>query len=243
MGGNFVLLTFDSVEDMSLMLEESGMCWLRNWFVDVIKKWNPDFKIDSKKEEICLVLNGNSYLVRVVLEEHVVVNNIMKANFVCKDNMDSNPRSEDESEGDSEKDKVDEAKEVKDDFREIPSSSNAVEIEIRFLANEKHIVVKDVEAHTRKVDGLVSSSNSECHSITSPISLSRPKVTDRSVGLSIPGEKSIHEAIQKLDRRLKRSRRKSSKMKSLFDFGLKVVKVKKNNKVVPLSSLSSSDIR
>lgn len=45
-------------------------------------------------------------------------------------------------------------------------------------------------------------------------------------------------------RRLKRSRRKNNKKKSLTDFGLKVGKVKKkNNKVVSYSSLSSSDIR
>ncbi|KAG5551533.1 hypothetical protein RHGRI_009820 [Rhododendron griersonianum] len=49
MGGNLVLLIFDSLEDMSLMLEEAGKCWLRNWFVDV-KKWSPDLKFVSKRE-------------------------------------------------------------------------------------------------------------------------------------------------------------------------------------------------
>lgn len=29
---------FAYLEDMSLMLEGAGLCWLMNWFVD-IKKW------------------------------------------------------------------------------------------------------------------------------------------------------------------------------------------------------------
>ncbi|KAI8560161.1 hypothetical protein RHMOL_Rhmol04G0234500 [Rhododendron molle] len=67
---------------------------------------------------------------------------------------------------------------------------------------------------------------------------------DGSVGLSFQREKSIHDAIKKLDRRAKRLRRKSSKKKPLSDFGLKGAKVKKkNNEVVSFSSLSSSDIR
>ncbi|KAG5544055.1 hypothetical protein RHGRI_016718 [Rhododendron griersonianum] len=70
-----------------------------------------------------------------------------------------------------------------------------------------------------------------------------PVVIDRSVGLSTPREKSIHEAIQKLDRRSKRLRRKNNKKKSLSDFGLKAAKGKKNNKVVSFSSLSYGDIR
>ncbi|KAG5554540.1 hypothetical protein RHGRI_012181 [Rhododendron griersonianum] len=41
MGGNFVLLTFPSIEDMNAMLEESGLCWLGNWF-DEVHRWKPD---------------------------------------------------------------------------------------------------------------------------------------------------------------------------------------------------------
>lgn len=38
MEGIYVLLTFDSVEDMNSMLEGRGLCWLMNWFVEV-KQW------------------------------------------------------------------------------------------------------------------------------------------------------------------------------------------------------------
>ncbi|KAG5562906.1 hypothetical protein RHGRI_005595 [Rhododendron griersonianum] len=41
MGGNFVLLTFPSIEDMNAMLEESGLCWLGNWF-DEVNRWKPE---------------------------------------------------------------------------------------------------------------------------------------------------------------------------------------------------------
>ncbi|KAH7839604.1 hypothetical protein Vadar_006214 [Vaccinium darrowii] len=50
MGGKLVLLTFASVEDMTSMLEEAGLCWLRNWFEDV-KRWSPNLKLDNKRAD------------------------------------------------------------------------------------------------------------------------------------------------------------------------------------------------
>ncbi|KAH7841728.1 hypothetical protein Vadar_033516 [Vaccinium darrowii] len=50
MGGNLVLLTFSTLEEMCSMLEESHLCWLKNWFDDV-KKWSPDLKLEIKRED------------------------------------------------------------------------------------------------------------------------------------------------------------------------------------------------
>ncbi|KAG5539632.1 hypothetical protein RHGRI_019989 [Rhododendron griersonianum] len=63
---------------------------------------------------------------------------------------------------------------------------------------------------------------------------------DRSV--SVPGERSIHQAIQNLERRLNRSKRKIRKKKSLYEFGLKEAVMLKKFKKGPSSSLSSQDI-
>ncbi|KAG5549776.1 hypothetical protein RHGRI_014924 [Rhododendron griersonianum] len=85
-------------------------------------------------------------------------------------------------------------------------------------------------------------------SITSPTPLLRhvmkemSDVKDRSDELSIPGERSIHQAIEKLERRLNRSRRKIRKKKSLSEFGFKEAKMLKKYKKVPTSSLSSHAI-
>lgn len=41
MGGNFVLLTFESTDHMKSMLEGGGLCWLLNFF-DEVKQWEPE---------------------------------------------------------------------------------------------------------------------------------------------------------------------------------------------------------
>ncbi|KAH7841054.1 hypothetical protein Vadar_025009 [Vaccinium darrowii] len=64
LGGDKVLLTFESIEDMAAMLEESGLNWLSNWFIDV-KRWHPDLKVDSKR----VVSNPNSDEVSIDSED------------------------------------------------------------------------------------------------------------------------------------------------------------------------------
>lgn len=71
-------------------------------------------------------------------------------------------------------------------------------ITIVFHRRKDPILMENVVTLRGKEDGLVSS-NSECQSITSPNTRSRPVVRDTSVRHCVPGEKSIHEAIQKMD--------------------------------------------
>lgn len=49
MGGKLILLTCSSIEDMTLMLEGGGLCWLNNWF-DEVKKWEPEPMTDFSRE-------------------------------------------------------------------------------------------------------------------------------------------------------------------------------------------------
>lgn len=65
----------------------------------------------------------------------------------------------------------------------------------------------------------------------------------RKEGACLPGERSIHEAILKLERRLNRSKRKIRKKKMISEFGMRSVKLNnKGNEVSSSSSLSSNDI-
>lgn len=90
--------------------------------------------------------------------------------------------------------------------------------------------------------GLISlrNSNSESQSITSPSLPLRSVVKNRNV--VVLGERSIHQAIQKLERRLNVSKRKVRKKKSLTELGLKEALILKKFKISS-SSLSSQDIR
>ncbi|KAG5535432.1 hypothetical protein RHGRI_023257 [Rhododendron griersonianum] len=142
------------------------------------------------------------------------------------------------------------AEDVNGENKEIHCSNN-FQSRDNVLVIEKDNVVENRDVQRGKVDGLVSlrnSSLSECQSTTSPTPLLRPvmkdrsDVKDRSNELSILGERFIHQAIEKLERRLNRLRRKIRKKKSLSEFGLKEAKMLQKYKKVPNSSLSSHDI-
>lgn len=68
-------------------------------------------------------------------------------------------------------------------------------------------------------------------------------VTQSKEGFCLPGERSVHEAIHKLERRLNRSKRKIRKKKMISEFGMRSVKLNnKGNEASSSSSLSSNDI-
>ncbi|KAG5566591.1 hypothetical protein RHGRI_002220 [Rhododendron griersonianum] len=57
------------------------------------------------------------------------------------------------------------------------------------------------------------------------------------------GEKSTIKAIDKMERRLRRSKRKIMKKKLLVELGVKANKVSRKKMMIPSSSLSSGDIK
>lgn len=73
--------------------------------------------------------------------------------------------------------------------------------------------------------------------------VSRPSGNKRRVGGNIRGERSVHEALKKFERRMKRSMRKLKKKKLLNEFGVKTGMIKHRHMEVFSSSLSFGDIR
>ncbi|KAG5552658.1 hypothetical protein RHGRI_010677 [Rhododendron griersonianum] len=113
------------------------------------------------------------------------------------------------------------------------------------LAKGDHITLEDIICPLIKdyrVNNLISMGTAED---TSQTSFTGSRVGDQQSrgGCSSFGKRSVVKAIHKLERRLRRSKRKIKKKKLLAEFGIKTDKVSRRNKMIPASSLSSGDIR
>ncbi|KAG5544615.1 hypothetical protein RHGRI_017147 [Rhododendron griersonianum] len=179
---------------------------------------------EAINQTIDLDFNSKVFPLRVVVEEHVGVTNFF--NVSCRSNKGCDAKtvwpskSKEKSGGEmgvNVEDMVENssdngAEDVNGENKEIHCSNNFHSGD-NVLAIEKDNAIENRDVHRGMVDELVSLRNSylsECQSITSPTPLLRPVMKemsdakDRSDELSILGERSIYQAIEKLERRLNR---------------------------------------
>lgn len=213
---------------------------------------------------IKLEINGRLYPIRVI-EKQIVVNNLTMAACDCKckekESLIKEGEKVDYEDLVGSKDHINEMAAFRDEVN-VDSNSLSTSFvgdslspsgngDIR-VQNDDCGQVKGVEFKST-MDPLTNEVLDVSHSITSPLSneqviepkraLSKSLAKKRRDGPYTVKERSIHEAILKLERRVRRSNKKISKKKLLSDFGLEVFKKKKSSKEVSTSSLSSFDIR